>query len=122
MARLGHRVDDLHRDVRAAKAVDEPARLHEAQLRDDVVLHHRRGRRRQRQHRGGAQLGQALAEHAVLGAEVVAPLRDAVGLVDGDERRRALREHLREAGHPEALGREEQEVELAGQVRDARGP
>ncbi len=32
----------------------------------------------------GEELGQA-AQHAVFGAEVVAPLADAVGLVDGDQ-------------------------------------
>ena len=47
----------------------------------------------------GRSSGQALAEHAVVGAEVVPPLRDAVRLVDGDQRGLALGEHLREARH-----------------------
>ena len=59
----------------------------------------------------GRSCGQALAEHAVVGPEVVAPLRDAVRLVDRDERRLAPGEHLGEAGHAEPLGRDEQEVE-----------
>ena len=35
----------------------------------------------------GEEIGQA-PQHPVLGAEVVAPLADAVGLVDGDQRQR----------------------------------
>ena len=37
----------------------------------------------------GRSSGKPLAEHAVVGPEVVTPLRDAVRLVDGDERRLA---------------------------------
>jgi len=39
-------------------------------------------------------------------------MRDAVRLVDGDERRRPLREHLGKAGNSEPLGGDEEEVEL----------
>jgi hypothetical protein len=91
--------------------VDEAVGGVQAELGDDVVLHEGRGGRGEGDDRRGAQGGQALAEQAVVRAEVVAPLRDAVGLVDGDERGRAPGEHLREAGHAQALGRDEQEVE-----------
>ena len=40
-----------------------------------------------------------LAEGAVIGAEIVAPLRDAMRLVDCDEGGLTLGEHFREAGH-----------------------
>jgi hypothetical protein len=116
----GRAVDDLEGEVFATKAVDETLRLlgagAQSQQFDDVVLHRRRRRRRERHDGGGAQKRQALAEHAVFGAEIVAPMRDAVGLVDGDEGRGLLAEHLGEAGHGEALGGEEQEIELAAQV------
>ena len=45
-----------------------------------------------------------------------------MGLIDGDQRRRAAGEHLGEAGHAQALGRDEQEVELASQVIHAGLP
>ena len=57
-----------------------------------------------------------LAEGAVVGAEVVAPGADAVGLVDGDEGGLAAGEHLGEAGDADPLGRDEEEVERAGEV------
>ncbi len=57
-----------------------------------------------------------LAEGAVVGAEVVAPGGDAVGLVDGDEGGLAAGEHLGEAGDAHALGGDEEEVEGAVEV------
>jgi len=51
-----------------------------------------------------------LAEGAVVGAEVVAPGGDAVGLVNGDENGFALGEHLGEARDSHALGGDEEEV------------
>ena len=64
----------------------------------------------------GAQGGEVVAEGAVVGAEVVAPLRDAVGLVDGDEGGLAFGEHLGEAGDAHALGRDEEKLEGAVEV------
>lgn len=46
----------------------------------------------------------------------MAPLRDAVRFVDGDERGFAFSEHLREAGDAEALGGDEEEVESAFEI------
>ena len=57
-----------------------------------------------------------VAEGAVVGAKVVAPDADAVGLVDGDESGLAAGEHLGKAGDAHALGRDEEEVERAGEV------
>ena len=115
---LGH----LHREVRPAEAVDEAPRVHEAELRADVVLDARRRRRRQRDDRRGAQQREPRAEEPVVGAEIVPPVRDAVRLVDGDERRGPLGEHLGEARHREPLGGDEEEVELPGEVVEADLP
>ena len=91
----------------------------EAELIADVALHARRRRGGEADHRRRAQQGQALAEHAVFGSEVVAPLGDAVRLVDGDQRRLALGQHLRETRDRQALGGDEQEVEAALEVVEA---
>ena len=91
----------------------------EAQLRGDVVLHQGRGGGGERDDRRGPQRRQVLAEHAVVGPEIVAPLRDAVRLVDGDQRRLALGQHLREAGDAQALRRDEEELQRAVEVVDA---
>ena len=80
------------------------------------VLHGRCGGGGEGHDRGRAQRGQPLAEQAVVGPEVVPPLADAVGLVDRDERRRAAGQHLGEAGHAQALGGDEEEVEAAVEV------
>ena len=74
--------------VRAGEAVDELGGVLEAQLGADVVAGAGVGGGGDRQARhAGEQLGQP-AQRAVVGAEVVAPLADAVGLVDGDQRQR----------------------------------
>ena len=106
-------LDHFDGEVVAAEAVDETHGVVEAELRQDVVLHERRGRGGERQHGRGTQQVQLLAEHAVVGAEIVAPLRDAVRLVDGDEGGLALAEHLREAGNAQPLRRDEEKLQCA---------
>ncbi len=109
-------LDHLDREVRPAEPVDEARRLVEAELGGDVVLHRRRRGGSERDDGGGAKEGEALAEHPVVGAEVMAPLRNAVRFVDRDEGRLSPREHLRKAGDAEPLRRDEEEVERAVEV------
>ena len=75
------------------------------------------GGRRGGEHRdAGGQVGQERADAAVVGPEVVAPVGDAVGLVDHQQpaRRREPRQHLvTEAGVVEPLGAHQQHVDLA---------
>jgi hypothetical protein len=52
-------------------------------------------------------------ELAVFGPEVVAPLRHAVRLVDGEQRAARALEQVEEARRQQALGRDVQQVELA---------
>jgi len=61
----------------------------------------------------GEDLGQA-PQQPVFGAEVVAPLADAVGLVDGDDRQVNLGQPLQHPGLQEALGRDIEEVQGPG--------
>ena len=88
------------------------------ELLGDVVGDPGVGGRRGREHRDpGRQLGQQRAEAAVVGAEVVAPVGDAVGLVDHQQAagRGQARQHLvAEAGVVEPLGAHQQDVDLAG--------
>ena len=66
-----------------------------------------------------------MAEHAVIRAEIMPPLRDAVGFVDGNQGRLAFRKHLRETGHAEPFRRDEQKLQFAVEVIHAglaRGP
>jgi hypothetical protein len=99
--------------------VDETHGIVESELRQDIVLHDGGGRGGKRQHRRGTQQVQVLAEHAVVGAKIVAPLRDAVRLVDGDKGWLALAEHLGEAGNAKPLRRDEEKLQGAAQVVDA---
>ena len=116
-------------DAQAQRLTVEGAALHEhrgvvralgvhAQLLGDVVGDAGVGGRRRGQHRDPRrQLGQQRAQAAVVGAEVVAPVGDAVGLVDHQQaaRRGQARQHLvAEAGVVEPLGAHQQHVDLAG--------
>ena len=101
--------------------MDEAVVGFEIQLRDDVALHDGRRGRGQRDHRGGTERGEPLAQHTVVGAKVVPPLRNAVGLVDGDQCGLGAGEELGEARHAQSLGRDKEEVEPAREVFQARG-
>ena len=70
----------------------------------------------------GRERGQVLAQHPVVGAEVVSPLRDAMRFVDGDQRRLALGQHLAEARHAQPLRRNEEELQAAIQIIHAGLP
>ena len=88
------------------------ARL-DAEAGADVVDDRGRRRRRQRQHARGAELARPLRELEVVGAEVVAPFRDAVRLVDREERDLDARELRDEALVVEALRRDVEQAQLA---------
>ncbi len=82
-------------------------------------MHYRRGGSGQGDYRGGPEGGQILAEHAIVRAEIVAPLGNAVGFVDGDQGRLALGKHLGKASDAQALGCDEEELQGAVEVVDA---
>ena len=115
----GRHFDHFDRQIVAAEAVDETRGLIERQLHGDIVLHDGRGGCGERDDRRGAQGRQILAEHAVIGAEIVAPLRNAMRFVDGDERRLALGEHFGKAGDAQTLRRDEEELQRAVEIVDA---
>ena len=83
---LARRLDDVVAQVRAIEPDVDHRRLGDLELREDVVLDLRRRGRGQREHRRLAERAHRLAEPEVRGAEVVPPLRDAVRLVDHEQR------------------------------------
>ena len=100
-------------EIRPVERADEDFRLRQLQLAGDVVPDALGRGRRVGMH---ADLRKRLLErleHAILGPEIVSPVADAVGLVDGEERqRRLLEEFQRPLGH-QRLGREIQQLQAA---------
>ena len=123
-SRRARRADlhDFDRDVVATETMNEAGRPRQAQLLDDVVLHQRRGGGGQGDDRRGTEAWQIAAQHAIVGAEVVAPLGDAMGFVDGHQRRFSLGQHFGEARDAQALRRDEEELQFAGEIIDAGLP
>jgi hypothetical protein len=102
-------------EVRPGEAADHLRRFGaEAETDDDLVAHDRRGRRGAGQHPRRPELLEESADLQVLRPEVVAPLADAMGLVDRDERRREARGEGAEARVGETLGGDVGELEGAG--------
>jgi len=113
--RLGE-LDDFDGEVVATEAVDEELGLCELELSDDVTLDGWCSSGGESDNWCGAKGREEVAEGAVVGAKVVAPSGDAMGLVDGDERWLAAGEHLGEVGDAHALGCDEEELEGAVEV------
>ena len=112
---LGGHVPRAQRQVRAGEALQQLRRVGaEAEPDQDLVAHDRRSGRGAGQHEAWTELGDEAADRQVVGAEVVAPLADAVGLVDRDERRPELEHQGPEARVGEPLRRDVGELEGAG--------
>ena len=99
--------------VGPVEAGHDCVRLLDPEPRSNVGNDGRRGGRGQRQHALGAELAGSLGELEVVGPEVVAPLRDAVRLVDREERDSSARELREEALVVEALGCDVEELQRA---------
>ncbi len=100
-------------DVRAIEAAEEHARRFQAQLGRDLAPGRQIGGRGQRD---PGHLGPALVEHGeleIFRAEVMAPLRDAVRLVDREQRDRDLVEPGQETVGQKPLRRQVEKIELA---------
>ena len=82
---LGAAADDAEVQVGAHGADGDDARASHRQPLEDVVAHLRRRGGGEREQRACADIARGLAEAEVGGTEVVAPLRDAVRLVDDEE-------------------------------------
>ena len=117
MRRRGQ-LEDAEAQARSIKAAAQHERAAGAELLGDVSGHPCVGRRRGREH--GRALGQArqqTADAPVVGSEVVAPVRDAVSLVDDDQtgtRGEAGENRVAEVGVVQPLGAHQQDVDLPG--------
>ena len=85
--------------------------------RDDVGRHLRRRGRRRGDDRLRPQPARRVGEPEVVGPEVVAPLRDAVRLVDHEQPDLRAAQALEEAGRGEALGRDVEQPHVAARPR-----
>ncbi len=126
------RVLPLHRhdaqvDIGPVEPGDDDVRARQAQELDDVVAH--LGRRRRGERRDGRPAraavpaparGRRLAQPAVVGPEVVAPFRDAMGFVDDEARDRHVAQHLHEMIRREPLRRDIEQAQLARSGRPDR--
>ena len=114
----------LHRirQVGAVEAGDEAGAIAETQLGCDVFPYPLGRRRGQRHHRRIGEARPQLGQVAVVGAEVVAPLADAVRLVDGDEADGQGLQEPPESGRAHPLGRGVENPQTAGERRLLHAP
>ena len=105
--------DGMEAEVGAVKASDANVGVVEAEARDDVVAHKGVGGGGEGDDGRIAEAGAGGAEVAVAGAEVVAPLGDAVRLVDGEEGDVHAAQGGDEAAVGKALGGDVEEAEVA---------
>ena len=102
---------DAEPQIGAVEPAHDDAWVAHTQALHDLLAHGRRGRGRERQHRGLAQFLDDGAQPQVVGAEVVAPLADAVRLVDDEQRWCGLPQALQRFVVRELLRCERQEFE-----------
>ena len=101
------------RQLRPREAVDELARIAQPQLGADVVARARVGRGGDGEARHLREHLRQPSQHAVLRTEVVAPLADAMRLVDRHQRERQARQPLQHGRLHQAFGREVEQVQRA---------
>ena len=113
--------DDGVADVRAVEAGEEDAGFAQAEAGEDLVPRRLVGGGGQRDARDGRVALVQGRELQVLGPEVVAPLRDAMRFVDGEQGQLAgfveRIEHGQRAVEQQALGGDVDEVEVAAEDR-----
>ena len=106
--------DDAEGQVGTLEAGDEMRHVGAAQLLDNVVAHNRRGGGGKAADLGNAELLNELADPRVVRAKVMAPLADAVRLIDHQEVRREIAHGPAELAGAQALGRDVEQLQLAG--------
>ena len=105
---------DLVEQVRPGEAGDEGFRLPQRELLDDVAAHAVGGRGRQGDGGRVAQQAAEIAQPGIVGAEIVPPLADAMGLVDRQQLDSHRPHRLEEPPAAEPLRHDVHQAELAG--------
>ena len=121
LQRLHLRIDtrnDAIRQVGTVERADEHRRVMQTQLLGDVRAHPRGCRCGIRVHAGLREAGLELGELAVFRPEVVTPVADAMGFIDGECAHLQPLDELQEARSQQALRRNEYQAIAAG--RDLR--
>jgi len=112
-ARAAAALGDAVTDIGAVETADERARLFQPEARADLAARGLVGGGRERDARDARE---ALVQHRklhVLRAEIVAPLRDAMRLVDGEQRDPGARQQIERALEQQAFGRDVKQIESA---------
>ncbi len=105
--------DHGKRQIRPVEPGRDANRIAEREPARDVVGHRRRRGRGESHRRLRPHLPGGVGEEEVVGAEVVAPLGDAVRLVDDEQPDLDLPDELREARRGKALGGDVEQPDLA---------
>ncbi len=101
-------------DVGPVEGADEVLGIGQVQPLGDLALGRRVGGGGQRDARHVRPALVQNGELAVFRAEIVAPLRDAMGFVDGEQGNAAARQQGQETAGEQPLGRDVQQFQLAG--------
>ncbi len=104
----------LVEQVGPLEAGEKTLRLVQGQLLDDVAAHAVGGRGGQGDGRRIAQQLAEVAQPGVIGPEIVPPLADAMGLVDGQQRQPRRPDRLEKPPAAKTLRRHVDQAELAG--------
>ena len=116
LVRLLDVAHDVEADVRAVIAVDEQNRILQAEALDDLLAHRGRSGCREGEHsrarRRPGDRADRVPEPQVVGSEIVAPRRDAVGLIHDEQRDLELGQTLDDLVASELLGGEEDVLRL----------
>ena len=104
---------DAVADVRAVETDDELLRVLQAEARDDLLPRAHVGGGGERDPRHAGEFPLQDVEREVVGAEVVAPLRNTMRFVDGEEGDLCLVQEFQRARLQQALRRDVQEVDAA---------
>ena len=108
-------------DVGAVEAGDDQPVVGNAELGEDVGAGAAVGGGGQREARNVAEAVEQRPQQAIVGAEIVAPFADAMGLVDREQGDLGFLEQLRKALAAGAFGGDVEQVELAVAERVADG-
>ncbi len=110
---LAVEAQDVEGEVGPVEAGAHPLGFAQGQAGDDLLGDLRRRGRRASHHRRVAELGDHRRQAQVVRAEIVAPLADAVGLVDDEQRERPVPQRGPERPAREALRRGEDDLGAA---------